>query len=103
MCLDVVTPPLHVCQEPGERRPVDDVGAIFRALAVPDRGHVREIAGDLHTAAVVRAEAGFPPAGLRQVDHRVTPFVLRAFRGTPWCPWVRARHRTRSRMTGCNR
>src|SRR6516165_11861949 len=58
MCLDVVTPPQHVCQEPGERRPLDDVGAVFRTLTVPDRGHVREIAGDLHTAAVVRAQAG---------------------------------------------
>jgi hypothetical protein len=37
--LDVVAPPLHVYQKSGEGRPVDDVSAALRALAVTNRGN----------------------------------------------------------------
>jgi hypothetical protein len=33
----------------------------------------------------------------------VTPFSWRGFRGTPWCPRVRAQSHTHARTTGCNR
>src|ERR1039457_474152 len=66
---DVVAPPLYVRQKSGERGPPDDVRVAFRALAVPDGGHVREIARDLHTAPVVGTPLGLPPGCLRQISH----------------------------------
>jgi hypothetical protein len=50
---DVVTSPLYIRQEPGERGTVDDVRAAFRTLAVPDRRDVREIGRDFDAASVV--------------------------------------------------
>src|SRR5450631_2550520 len=67
--LDVVTPLFDVRQEAGERVPADDVRAAFRALAVPDGGHAREVGRNLDTAAVVGTPAGLAPDGLRQISH----------------------------------
>jgi hypothetical protein len=66
---DVNTLPLHVSQKAGERRPGDDVGTVIRTSAVPDGSNLRDICGDLYAAAVVHAQAGLPPDGLRQVCH----------------------------------
>jgi hypothetical protein len=102
-CLNVVAPPLHVYQEPGERGPVNDVGTVLRALAVADCGDSRQVSGDLNAAPVESAQPGLAPDGVRQVNHFVvTPFSWRVFRGTPWCPRVRAPRRTRARTPGCN-
>ena len=48
---------------------VDDVGTVIRTPAVPDGSNLRDICGDLYTAAVVHAQAGLPPDSLRQVCH----------------------------------
>ena len=67
--LDVVAPPLHVLQEPGERVPVDDVRAGLRALAVAHRGNAEQVGGDLNATPVERAQARLSPDGLGQVVH----------------------------------
>jgi hypothetical protein len=67
--LDVVAPPLHVYQKSSEGGPVDDVSAVLRALAVTNCGNAGKVGGHLNAAAVVRAERGLSPNGLRQVDH----------------------------------
>ena len=67
--LDVVTPVLHVFQEPGERGPVDNMCSPLRALAVTDGGDAGQVCRDLNAAPVVRTQGGLPPDGLRQVGH----------------------------------
>jgi hypothetical protein len=67
--LDVVAPPLHVYQKSGEGGPVDDVSAALRAPAVTNCGNAGQVGGHLNATAVVRAERGFSPNSLRQVDH----------------------------------
>jgi hypothetical protein len=56
LSLQVVTPPLHVGQELGERVPADDVSAAVGSLAVPDCGYVAKVSCDLDAASVVCTE-----------------------------------------------
>lgn len=53
--LDVVAPPLHVRQEPGEGGPVDNVCSPLRALAVANRGDTGQVGGHLNASSVVGA------------------------------------------------
>ena len=69
MSLDVVAPPLHVNQKPGESRPVHDVSPALGTLAVAHRGDAGQVAGDLAASSVVGTEAGLAPDRSRQVGH----------------------------------
>jgi hypothetical protein len=51
--LEVVTPPLHVSQELGERVPADHMGAALGPLAIPDRGNTAKVCCDLDAASVM--------------------------------------------------
>src|SRR5579859_4799956 len=61
----VVTPPLQVGEERGERLAAHHVRAAFGPLAVPDGGYAVKVGGDLDAAAVVCTEAGLAPDGSR--------------------------------------
>ncbi len=53
--LDVVAPPLHVYQEPGESGPVDNMCSPLRAPAVANRGNAGQVGGYLNASSVVGA------------------------------------------------
>jgi hypothetical protein len=51
--MQVVTPPLHVGEEVGERVPADNVRATLWPLAVTDSRYVAKVGSDLDAAAVM--------------------------------------------------
>src|SRR5215469_1049793 len=78
--LNVVATPLQIGKQRVECRPLHHVGAIVRAGAIPDRDHVTQIGGYLHTAAVRIARLGFAPDGTRQVSHHYSSRSASCFR-----------------------